>query len=264
MKYKQSIISFIKILLFIICFSLFFTFLTFLAEYQENPDFNFQNFLWWWLTTISTVGYGDLVPITSLGKFFASFVLVSSILFVAVGISQISSIFMLLIQKNEMGLKKIKYKKHIVIINTNRFFEYFLDIFNELLPDRKVVLLSIDKPALKESKKYEYIHGDPTYIPDLERCNVSECSLCIILPRTDIIYPDFYSLVIAAEIEKINNDILTIIDLVEEKNIKVFNELKSLKADIVFTHKDLESVFTLQKKKENIRKTIENLKNKLN
>ncbi|MDX1417840.1 MAG: potassium channel family protein, partial [Candidatus Promineifilaceae bacterium] len=38
-----------------------------------------DNAFWWVLVTISTVGYGDLVPVTNQGRFVAAFVIVAGV-----------------------------------------------------------------------------------------------------------------------------------------------------------------------------------------
>lgn len=43
--------------------------LVYVVEHNKNPMFdNFFNAIYWGVTTMTTVGYGDVVPITSLGR----------------------------------------------------------------------------------------------------------------------------------------------------------------------------------------------------
>jgi len=50
----------------------FFGSVTFLLERGENPDFsNISDGLWWAFVTLTTVGYGDIVPITPPGRIVA-------------------------------------------------------------------------------------------------------------------------------------------------------------------------------------------------
>lgn len=45
---------------------------TFLLEHGQNPQFKeIQDGLWWAFVTLTTVGYGDIVPITSAGRIVA-------------------------------------------------------------------------------------------------------------------------------------------------------------------------------------------------
>jgi voltage-gated potassium channel len=49
--------------------------------------------LWWAVTTVTTVGYGDFFPVTALGQIAASFIMAIAILTLAVVTAQVSSNF---------------------------------------------------------------------------------------------------------------------------------------------------------------------------
>ena len=64
---EQLVLSFLFILFILVIIS----FMMFYAEREAQPD-KFSSIpatMWWGIATITTVGYGDMVPITPLGKF---------------------------------------------------------------------------------------------------------------------------------------------------------------------------------------------------
>lgn len=63
---EQLVLSFIFILFILVLIS----FVMFYAEHDAQPD-KFSSIpatMWWGIATLTTVGYGDIVPVTSLGK----------------------------------------------------------------------------------------------------------------------------------------------------------------------------------------------------
>ncbi len=63
---EQLVLSFIFVLFVLV----FISFVMFYAEHEAQPD-KFSSIpatMWWGIATLTTVGYGDIVPVTSLGK----------------------------------------------------------------------------------------------------------------------------------------------------------------------------------------------------
>jgi voltage-gated potassium channel len=87
------------------------SFLMFSVEGQAQPD-KFPNILacfWWAITTLTTVGYGDVYPVTPLGKIISSLIAVLGIGVVALPTGLISAGFMDKIEKKDKKSKKCPY-----------------------------------------------------------------------------------------------------------------------------------------------------------
>ncbi|UVJ38670.1 potassium channel family protein [Arthrobacter sp. CJ23] len=70
---------------------------------QHSPDakiLNFGDAAWWAITTITTVGYGDLYPVTSLGRIVASALMMSGIAVLGVVTASIASWLVQRIEEN--------------------------------------------------------------------------------------------------------------------------------------------------------------------
>ncbi len=86
---------------------LFFGFLFFISEPGVNT---YSDGLWWALVTITTVGYGDITPMTTLGRIIASTLMIMGIGFIATITAAISSYFISTFSDNEMTMDELAKK----------------------------------------------------------------------------------------------------------------------------------------------------------
>jgi voltage-gated potassium channel len=106
---EQLVLSFIFILFVLVIIS----FIMFYAENEAQPD-KFTSIpatMWWGIATITTVGYGDMVPITPLGKFLGGIFAISGVGLLALPAGILSSGFFELLH-NQDGSKKNKKCPH--------------------------------------------------------------------------------------------------------------------------------------------------------
>lgn len=89
-------------LFFLIFLLLFASSLMFYAENTAQPD-NFSSIpasMWWAIATLTTVGYGDVYPITPIGRFFASIIAVLGIGLFALPTSILGAAFVEEVENN--------------------------------------------------------------------------------------------------------------------------------------------------------------------
>jgi voltage-gated potassium channel len=106
------------------------------VEYKSSSKliFNFFDAIWWSLVTVTTVGYGDLVPTTFWGR-------IIGIIFIILGFS-IFSTFTAFIASNfidkkikeRKGLNKIRAKNHVLILGWNKSARRILEFVNKQDP----------------------------------------------------------------------------------------------------------------------------------
>ena len=83
---------------------LFFGFLFYISE----PDVQtYSDGLWWALVTITTVGYGDITPLTNLGRIIASSLMIMGIGFIATITAAVSSYFISSFGDNEVTINEL-------------------------------------------------------------------------------------------------------------------------------------------------------------
>ncbi|WP_276369281.1 ion transporter [Chryseolinea sp. H1M3-3] len=107
---EQLVLSFIFILFILVVIS----FIMFYAENEAQPD-KFSSIpatMWWGIATLTTVGYGDIVPITTLGKFLGGLFAIAGVGLLALPAGILSSGFFEMLHTKDAGSKHTKVCPH--------------------------------------------------------------------------------------------------------------------------------------------------------
>ena len=71
---------------------------------------SYSDGLWWALVTITTVGYGDITPLTNLGRIIASSLMIMGIGFIATITAAVSSYFISSFSDKEVTINELGEK----------------------------------------------------------------------------------------------------------------------------------------------------------
>lgn len=155
-------------------------------------DLSYFDWLYFAVVSISTLGYGDIVPVSTKGKFFISFIILLTFVLGAILINRVSAIV-----SSHAGYSSSytegKQHPHVVItghIDVEVLSVFFSEFFhsNNLNWNEKIVILNPSPPTLDVKKmlnihenKVQYIVGSPMLDEDLTRAMMHEASACYVL-----------------------------------------------------------------------------------
>ena len=163
-----------------------------LFERHVNTGFtSLGKAVWWSIVTMTTVGYGDLVPTTVGGRIVGAIIMFSGVGFVSMFTAAVSSFLITKRMREGKGLQKIKVKNHILLCGWSPVGEDVLHFFSDAIleEERDIVLvneLSEDdaQTLLQKFKelRIKYVHGDFTEESVLRRANVQDAFAAVVIP----------------------------------------------------------------------------------
>ena len=107
---EQLVLSFIFILFVLVVIS----FVMFYVENEVQPD-KFSSIpaaMWWGISTLTTVGYGDIVPVTPLGKFLGGLFAIAGVGLLALPAGILSAGFFEMLHNKNTNSKPVKICPH--------------------------------------------------------------------------------------------------------------------------------------------------------
>ena len=150
--------------------------------------------LWWAIVTVATVGYGDVVPQTILGRLVGVCLMVFGLIAITLLTATVASIFVQRKLRRERGLEAVTEHDHIIILGWNRGGEQILrNLFFRLDHRTPVVLVNSLPPESFDpliiafhDLNLRFVRGDFSREEILAKTNLSKARRVVILAdRTD-------------------------------------------------------------------------------
>ncbi|MGM0903159.1 MAG: ion channel [Bacillota bacterium] len=205
---------------------------SFLMLKIESETFpRFIDALWWTMTTLVTVGYGDIYPKTNFGKIF-TMALVYTFGIGAMGIlvGKLFEGLTIFRRLKEEGKLNYEGKQHYILIGSSK--DKLGSILEEiLLNDKKSDVVVVDNGSRSpiEHERVHYVSGNPAAEDVLMKANILEAKSVAIFSdewNEQAEYSDGKTLLIASRVEqlakKYKKDIYTVVEVKKEMHLALF------------------------------------------
>ncbi|MFD2333459.1 potassium channel family protein [Cohnella sp. GCM10020058] len=124
---------------------------------------NWFNALYWVLTTMSTVGYGDYYAKTASGKLLTIFLYIFGIGLLSILIGKVIDSVASIQRQREAGQLTYPGKDHFIVVNWSKKAQYAVDEILAALPDAEIVLVDeSDRHPQQHRRNVHFVSGDPS------------------------------------------------------------------------------------------------------
>ena len=209
---------------------------------------NIKNSLWWSIVTMTTVGYGDMAPVTIPGRILAILIMLSGIILVAIVTATISSTFVTKKIMEGKGLEKINLTNHILICGWNTNIDNLIKGLLQQSKEKNIVLVNdqlqnnIDNLLSHfPNKSIKFVRGNFSEDSILEKANVAEAKYALLLNNMNE-HDDERIILSTLTIKKISNKIKVIAQISDENKVPF---LKRANADAILSGNNYNSFMSI-------------------
>jgi voltage-gated potassium channel len=140
--------------------------------------------MWYLVETLTTVGYGDAIPVTYWGRMIGFVFLLSSLGIYGFIIGQIANFMSTLKENKELGLNGTQFKGHVVIVGWNDFSHSVIE--HLIGAGRQVAIVTKDRSSIDVIHEFYSSNNVYTLFSDynnfelIEKANIREASVVFI------------------------------------------------------------------------------------
>ncbi len=191
------------------------------------------NALWWTIVTVTTVGYGDITPVTIGGRLVAGITMIAGIGLLGILTASIASLMVSIKLEGLRGMRTVECTNHFVICGWNhKAREIFDELRNDTLAKHAAVVMIADlaeKPM--EGTQLFFVRGEVTQ-STMAQANLGQAQAVIVLgdERLDAFSRDARTILTTLTIKSNYPDIYTCVELDDANNV---THCKLAKADEV-------------------------------
>ncbi len=206
--------------------------LVYLIESRTNGEFSrLLDSLWWGAVTITTVGYGDMAPVSNSGRLVAVMMMFGGIVLTSIFSGTIASIFVNRKIQEGRGLQEVNLKNHTIICGWNRNAIGIIESFSSLSKDRKTTLCLINEMDAEEFQMLKvkhseldikFVKGDFSSEKIQGRASAANAKAAIFIPDTSgnntLDNADERTILGVLAIKSLNSEIITCAEVLKREN----------------------------------------------
>ena len=179
--------------------------------------------IWWAFITAATVGYGDYVPLTTIGRLIAIALILTGGGVIAFYISSIAAATVQYEQNLMKGKIDFKGKGHYIFIGWNERTRQLIRLMAEKFPDTPIVVIDrTEKKILYEDYPVHFIHGDASDEHILLKANIKEAAKVLITANTSKAekHADSFTILSILTIRGTNKDIPIVAEILSKTYVE--------------------------------------------
>ena len=181
-NYRRTILTIVTL---VVVYGSLITVLLQLEEGAPDSKLNsLQDAMWYLVETLTTVGYGDALPVTYWGRMIGFVFLLSSLGVYGFIIGQIANFMSTLKEQKELGLNGTHFKNHVVMIGWNEFGQ---SVISHLVgAGRQIAVVTKDRSSIDIIHEFYStdnvftLYSDYNNFELLEKSNLKEASVVFI------------------------------------------------------------------------------------
>jgi len=155
-----------------------------LSGNKESAFASLFSSLWWTAVTFTTVGYGDMSPVTVQGKIFTFFVMAAGLINFSIVVSMVTDKFQEFRSGRDRGLDSIKIKNHVLICSDDPAWtkEILSQNQNYLKSDNVILISPSDEHPLLATpyKRLKWISGNSFDLNVLRKAAASKAKIAYV------------------------------------------------------------------------------------
>jgi voltage-gated potassium channel len=186
-------------------------------EHGLNPRVQtYTDALWWWFVSSTTVGYGDVAPVTGMGRLVGVVTIVIGIYgytnFIAITADSLHS----LTNQKRLGTSTVKARDHVVICEYTAFADELIQALGRYpeLSRREIVILT-DLVKVRPYPQHHFVRGVPLSPDALKQANVAAAACIFVFANARFQDPDLKTLHIVSRIQKVNPAARIFVEMVD-------------------------------------------------
>lgn len=163
---------------------------SYLVEYKLNQAVgSVADGLWLALVTVTTVGFGDIAPVTPLGRIVSAVLMIGGMFTLALFAGIVgSSLVAGIVSIREEQFRMSNYVNHVVVCGFDESTNLLLAaLAREINPDKtRVVVVDDHERPRNLPPEYTWVQGDPTKESELDKLRIIHASAVVVTGARDI------------------------------------------------------------------------------